>query len=139
MGHRDTESRQGTLAFALFRVRMSYTWTRQPTTQVAKSWSDLEEPVVVFEVGPHGHPLNATGRSSRLRMSTFVGDYVVGGHSFGPDESCVDGHTGYICGCVSDFQMEVVSRERFVDPLMMGLLYAELIIVSTRLTAACVM
>ena len=42
-------------------------------------------------------------------------DCVVDGHSCGPHESCVDEQIDHSCDYVSDFQMEVVSRENVRD------------------------
>ena len=40
---------------------------------------------------------------------------MVGGHSCDPHERCVDEHTDYSCDYISDFQMEVVSKEKVCE------------------------
>ena len=60
-------------------------------------------------------------------------DCVIGGHSCSPHQSCVNEHMNYGCNCVSDFQMEVLSRERCAETLIVvGLMHEEMVIVSTR-------
>ena len=53
-------------------------------------------------------------------------DCVVGGHSCGPHESCVDGHMDHSYGFISVFQMGVVNGERC------GLMHVQTAIASTR-------
>ena len=69
-------------------------------------------------------------------MSRYVctDDCVVVGHSCcGPHESCIDEHMDYSCDRIPDFLMEVVSKERRAETLIIvGLVFVSLATASTR-------